>query len=293
MQVWDVFTGERTWGGETGDVEVGHLAHLWTQQCADHNTSHTRTHHTHITHTHTHTHILTQHTQHTHTHAQAHYALKSHSVHTIQYTYTQCTRAQWIQWHPQAHVLLAGTSDGGGWMWRVPSGECKTLQGQSCRNVCAAIMPDGMRATSLPGHPSIQQCGLGMRPMTWCLIYSDVLCLPHRQAGLLWLRRRQHQGVGLEADHSPCHYNRWVLYGVRPGGYGVNLATMAGGMELGLATMAGGYMELDFALWQVGMESVGLCNLVWVGMESGVVTMAGGYGVRLCRYGRLVWSWAF
>lgn len=40
-------------------------------------------------------------------------------------------------------MVLVGTSDGGGWMWRVPSGDCKTFQGQSCRNTCAALMSDG------------------------------------------------------------------------------------------------------------------------------------------------------
>ena len=51
---------------------------------------------------------------------------------------------QWLRWHSQAHVLLAGTSVGGGWMWKVPGGDCKTFQGQNCRNICSSIMPDGI-----------------------------------------------------------------------------------------------------------------------------------------------------
>ena len=50
---------------------------------------------------------------------------------------------QWLKWHPQAHVLLAGTSDGMGWMWRVPSGDCKTFQAQNSRNICSSFLPDG------------------------------------------------------------------------------------------------------------------------------------------------------
>jgi WD40 repeat protein len=50
---------------------------------------------------------------------------------------------EWLKWHPQAHVLLAGTSDGMGWMWRVPGGDCKTFQAQSSRNICSSFLPDG------------------------------------------------------------------------------------------------------------------------------------------------------
>ena len=52
---------------------------------------------------------------------------------------------QWIRWHSQAHVLLAGTSDGGGWMWKLPSGDCKMFQGPNVRNTCCALLGDGRR----------------------------------------------------------------------------------------------------------------------------------------------------
>ena len=64
-------------------------------------------------------------------------------THTHAHTHTH-THTQWMQWHPHAHVVLVGTGDGGGWMWRVPSGDCKTFQGHGSRNVCAAIMTDGV-----------------------------------------------------------------------------------------------------------------------------------------------------
>lgn len=51
--------------------------------------------------------------------------------------------AQWMEWHPQAHVLLAGTADGNTWMWKIPSGDCKTFQGPACPATCGRILPDG------------------------------------------------------------------------------------------------------------------------------------------------------
>lgn len=34
----------------------------------------------------------------------------------------------WVMWHPVVPILLAGTTDGGIWMWKVPSFETKTIQ---------------------------------------------------------------------------------------------------------------------------------------------------------------------
>ncbi|KAI2663982.1 Angio-associated migratory cell protein [Labeo rohita] len=53
---------------------------------------------------------------------------------------------EWLEWHPCAPVLLAGTADGNVWMWKVPSGECKTFQGPNCQATRGKILPDGKRA---------------------------------------------------------------------------------------------------------------------------------------------------
>ncbi|KAF4080002.1 hypothetical protein AMELA_G00165390 [Ameiurus melas] len=53
---------------------------------------------------------------------------------------------EWLQWHPCAPVLLAGTADGNMWMWKIPSGECKTFQGPNCQATSGKILPDGKRA---------------------------------------------------------------------------------------------------------------------------------------------------
>ncbi|RXN29534.1 angio-associated migratory cell [Labeo rohita] len=50
---------------------------------------------------------------------------------------------EWLEWHPCAPVLLAGTADGNVWMWKVPSGECKTFQGPNCQATRGKILPDG------------------------------------------------------------------------------------------------------------------------------------------------------
>lgn len=51
--------------------------------------------------------------------------------------------AQWMEWHPRAPVLLAGTADGNTWMWKVPNGDCKTFQGPNCPATCGQVLPDG------------------------------------------------------------------------------------------------------------------------------------------------------
>ncbi|XP_015265513.1 PREDICTED: angio-associated migratory cell protein [Gekko japonicus] len=53
---------------------------------------------------------------------------------------------EWMEWHPQAHILLAGTADGNSWMWKIPGGDCKTFQGPNCPATCGHVLPDGKRA---------------------------------------------------------------------------------------------------------------------------------------------------
>lgn len=50
---------------------------------------------------------------------------------------------QWLEWHPCAPVLLAGTDDGSVWMWKVPSGDCKTFQSGACQATTGKVLPDG------------------------------------------------------------------------------------------------------------------------------------------------------
>ncbi|KAG7271251.1 hypothetical protein CRUP_003482 [Coryphaenoides rupestris] len=52
---------------------------------------------------------------------------------------------KWLEWHPCAPVLLAGTDDGNMWMWKVPGGECKTFPSPAC-HANGKILPDGKRA---------------------------------------------------------------------------------------------------------------------------------------------------
>uniref|UniRef100_A0A8C4FDR9 Angio-associated migratory cell protein n=1 Tax=Dicentrarchus labrax TaxID=13489 RepID=A0A8C4FDR9_DICLA len=53
---------------------------------------------------------------------------------------------EWLEWHPCAPVLLAGTDDGNMWMWKIPSGDCKTFQSSACQATSGKVLPDGKRA---------------------------------------------------------------------------------------------------------------------------------------------------
>lgn len=48
-----------------------------------------------------------------------------------------------MEWHPCAPVLLAGMADGNVWMWKIPGGDCKTLQGPGCQSTSGKVLPDG------------------------------------------------------------------------------------------------------------------------------------------------------
>uniref|UniRef100_A0A672G4F0 Angio-associated migratory cell protein n=1 Tax=Salarias fasciatus TaxID=181472 RepID=A0A672G4F0_SALFA len=53
---------------------------------------------------------------------------------------------EWLEWHPCAPVLLAGTNDGSVWMWKIPAGDCKTFQSPGCQATSGKVLPDGKRA---------------------------------------------------------------------------------------------------------------------------------------------------
>ncbi|XP_022067707.1 angio-associated migratory cell protein [Acanthochromis polyacanthus] len=53
---------------------------------------------------------------------------------------------EWLEWHPCAPVLLAGTNDGSVWMWKIPAGDCKTFQSPACQATIGKVLPDGKRA---------------------------------------------------------------------------------------------------------------------------------------------------
>uniref|UniRef100_A0A665W7P1 Angio-associated migratory cell protein n=1 Tax=Echeneis naucrates TaxID=173247 RepID=A0A665W7P1_ECHNA len=53
---------------------------------------------------------------------------------------------EWLEWHPCAPVLLAGTDDGNVWMWKIPAGDCKTFPSSACQATSGKVLPDGKRA---------------------------------------------------------------------------------------------------------------------------------------------------
>lgn len=51
----------------------------------------------------------------------------------------------WLQWHPAANVLLAGAESGETYVWRIPSGDCKVLQGNGNKSENGVVTADGKR----------------------------------------------------------------------------------------------------------------------------------------------------
>jgi len=58
----------------------------------------------------------------------------------------EVSEIEWVHWHHSAPVLLAGTKEGQVWMWKIPSGECKTFTGHGPSAVCGRILADGKTA---------------------------------------------------------------------------------------------------------------------------------------------------
>ncbi|XP_068158516.1 angio-associated migratory cell protein [Drosophila tropicalis] len=51
----------------------------------------------------------------------------------------------WMFWHRGAHVLLAGSDSGEIYVWRIPSGDCKILPGESSRCEAGELSGDGKK----------------------------------------------------------------------------------------------------------------------------------------------------
>lgn len=51
----------------------------------------------------------------------------------------------WMRWHKAANVLMAGAESGEVYVWRIPSGDCKVLQGQGAKSECGRLTKDGKR----------------------------------------------------------------------------------------------------------------------------------------------------
>lgn len=49
----------------------------------------------------------------------------------------------WMQWHIAANVLLAGSDTGETYIWRIPSGDCKVLQGNGHKSEIGQLTADG------------------------------------------------------------------------------------------------------------------------------------------------------
>lgn len=58
----------------------------------------------------------------------------------------EISELRWMEWHHRSNVLCAGTGEGEAWMWRIPSGNCKTFQSFGAGNECGKIMQDGTKA---------------------------------------------------------------------------------------------------------------------------------------------------
>ncbi|KAH9370654.1 hypothetical protein HPB48_015972 [Haemaphysalis longicornis] len=62
---------------------------------------------------------------------------------------------KWVHWNPVDNALLTGTVDGIVWMWKVPGGECKTMQGSFTTCDDGRVLVDGRRAATVYDDGSV------------------------------------------------------------------------------------------------------------------------------------------
>ncbi|XP_055705649.1 angio-associated migratory cell protein isoform X2 [Phlebotomus papatasi] len=51
----------------------------------------------------------------------------------------------WMEWHRASNVLMAGSESGEVYFWRIPSGDCKVLQGHNSKAECASLTADAKK----------------------------------------------------------------------------------------------------------------------------------------------------
>lgn len=51
----------------------------------------------------------------------------------------------WMKWHTAGYILMAGSDSGEIYVWRIPSGDCKVLQGQGHKCETANLTADGKK----------------------------------------------------------------------------------------------------------------------------------------------------
>lgn len=51
----------------------------------------------------------------------------------------------WMKWHPKTNVLIAGGETGEIYIWRIPAGDCKVIQGNGTKCECGTLTADGKK----------------------------------------------------------------------------------------------------------------------------------------------------
>jgi len=98
----------------------------------------------------------------------------------------ECADLEWLYWHPVASVIIAGTIDGSSWMWKIPSGDCKTFSGPAVPSSAGRLHPDGKRLCVGYGDGSLRIWDLKAGSVTHTVsdLHSDnITCLDIHSSG--------------------------------------------------------------------------------------------------------------
>lgn len=62
----------------------------------------------------------------------------------------------WLKWHTAGYVLMAGSDSGEIYVWKIPSGDCKVLQGKGEKCETASLTADGKKLAAGYGDGSFK-----------------------------------------------------------------------------------------------------------------------------------------
>ncbi|CAN7999092.1 unnamed protein product [Ixodes hexagonus] len=207
----------------------------------------------------------------------------------------------WLEWHQAANVLLVGTADGSSWLWKIPSGDCKTLQSFGPASSAGKILPDGKRAVTAYEDGTFRLWDLKGGSVTHavtggnahnaavtCLDCSDDLIATGSMDGGVKLTNA---GNGKVLASLRCD-------GDASGDSANSVETV--GLDPSVQTLAVGMLSGDLGLWDVGTlvqkqgcpHPAGVVKLLWKGPNC-MVTACLDSVVRAwdTRSGQTVCSW--
>jgi len=202
----------------------------------------------------------------------------------------ECADLEWLYWHPVASVIIAGTIDGSSWMWKIPSGDCKTFPGPAVPSSAGRLHPDGKRLCVGYGDGSLRIWDLKAASVAHTIsdLHSDnVTCLDIHSSGNVLLTGSVDGNSSLVNPNSGKIIARLPVRESSPSSSGPAMDDGAAGEETSIEAVAlsssfpvgaTGSLDGKLLIWDLNSEKLrhdpirldgGITRLAWSGGGGG------------------------